>query len=90
MNLTVDMVLILIATRLKIGPIRVLGEHTARIRLTIDMVPSVTIVVHREGEIPFAGEEAKAETTANPETKAEVQPEVEIKAEVDPEVETEA
>lgn len=31
-------------------PIRVLGEHTAHIRLTIDLVPEVKIIVHREGE----------------------------------------
>ncbi len=33
-------------------PIRTLGEHKARIRLTVDLLPEFTIVVHREGEIP--------------------------------------
>jgi large subunit ribosomal protein L9 len=31
-------------------PIRSLGEFSARIRLTMDLVPSVKILVHREGE----------------------------------------
>ncbi len=76
--------------QIEIGPIRVLGEHTARVRLTIDMVPSVTILVHREGENPFVGEEAKPAKIATPEPVAEVQPEVETTAEVESEEETEA
>jgi large subunit ribosomal protein L9 len=31
-------------------PIRNLGEFTAHVRLTMDLVPAVKIVVHREGE----------------------------------------
>lgn len=31
-------------------PIRLLGEHKARIHLTVDLVPEVRIIVHREGE----------------------------------------
>ncbi len=31
-------------------PIRVLGEHKAHVRLTIDLVPEIKIIVHREGE----------------------------------------
>lgn len=42
-------------------PIKALGVHKANIRLTIDLVPSVAIVVHREGEAP---ETAFAETAA--------------------------
>ena len=37
-----------------IQPIRELGEYTARIRLTMDLVPEIKIIVHREGEV--AGE----------------------------------
>jgi large subunit ribosomal protein L9 len=33
-----------------IQPIRTLGEFTAHIRLTMDLVPELKIVVHREGE----------------------------------------
>jgi large subunit ribosomal protein L9 len=31
-------------------PIKTLGVHTARLRLTIDLIPTFTVVVHREGE----------------------------------------
>ena len=31
-------------------PLRMLGEHTVQIRLTVDLVPEVTVVVKREGE----------------------------------------
>jgi len=42
-------------------PIKALGVHKANVRLTIDLVPCVSIVVHREGEAP---ETAFAETAA--------------------------
>jgi large subunit ribosomal protein L9 len=32
-------------------PIRNLGEYTAHVRLTMDLVPEVKIIVHREGEV---------------------------------------
>jgi large subunit ribosomal protein L9 len=32
-------------------PIRVLGEHKVHVRLTVDLIPEVTVIVHREGEI---------------------------------------
>jgi large subunit ribosomal protein L9 len=45
-----------------IQPIRALGEFTAHIRLTMDLVPEIKIIVHREGEIAGAPEEpAEAE-----------------------------
>jgi len=31
-------------------PVRTLGEHKARVRLTMDLVPEIKIIVHREGE----------------------------------------
>jgi len=42
-------------------PIRTLGEFKAHVRLTMDLVPEVKIIVHREGE---ALEEETAETVA--------------------------
>ena len=33
-----------------IQPIRTLGEFTAHVRLTMDLVPEMKIIVHREGE----------------------------------------
>jgi large subunit ribosomal protein L9 len=50
-------------------PIRILGEHKAKIRLTVDLTPEVNVIVHREGEAsplaaqptPKAAAEEKAE-----------------------------
>ncbi len=41
-------------------PIRNLGEFTAHVRLTMDLVPEVKIVVHREGEAVEEAEGASA------------------------------
>ena len=48
-------------------PIRTLGEFTAHVRLTMDLVPEVKIIVHREGEV--------LEDVSAPEATAEVQAE---------------
>jgi len=53
-------------------PLRALGDYKIRIRLTVDLVPEIRVIVHREGETvdlvqePEAPEvpEAEAETTA--------------------------
>ena len=45
-------------SQIDMQPIRNLGEFTAHVRLTMDLVPEIKIVVHREGE---AGED-EAET----------------------------
>jgi large subunit ribosomal protein L9 len=42
-------------------PIRELGEYKAHVRLTIDLMPEIKIIVHREGEA--------AEVAAEPEAK---------------------
>ena len=42
-------------------PIRNLGEFTAHVRLTMDLVPEVKIIVHREGEAIDDGSSAPAE-----------------------------
>ena len=41
-------------------PIRVLGEHTARVRLTVDLIPQIKILVSREGEAVESVAEAAA------------------------------
>ena len=48
-------------------PIREVGEFKAHVRLTIDLVPEIKIIVHREGE-------AEAEAEAAPEAKSEEKP----------------
>lgn len=54
-------------------PIRNLGEFTAYVRLTMDLVPDVKIIVHREGE--SFEEEAAEEAEAPVETKPAPAPE---------------
>src|SRR5918911_5486902 len=49
-------------------PIRNLGEFTAHVRLTMDLVPEVKIIVHREGE---AVEEAATAPQVQPEAPAQ-------------------
>ena len=65
-SITTQMVADLIQTKtgiqvdrhqIDVQPIRTLGEHRAKIRLTVDLIPEVKIMVHREGE---AVEEAPA------------------------------
>jgi len=60
-------------------PIRNLGEYTASIRLTMDLVPEVKIIVHREGEAIEAeaveeGEAAEAQAEEAVEAQAEETP----------------
>ena len=47
-------------------PIRNLGEYTAHVRLTMDLVPEVKVIVHREGEGLEAEAEPAAEETSAP------------------------
>lgn len=47
-------------------PLRALGEYKVRVRLTVDMVPDINVIVHREGEAvavpaPIAGQPAEEE-----------------------------
>jgi hypothetical protein len=35
-------------------PLRMLGEHKVPVRLTVDLIPEITVIVYREGESPEA------------------------------------
>lgn len=52
-------------------PIRQLGTFKIPIHLTMDLVPEITVIVHREGEPPLKQEEVGLETEAAM-TEAEV------------------
>ena len=45
-------------------PIREVGEFRAHVRLTMDLIPEVRILVHREGEAAEAASEAEAAPVA--------------------------
>lgn len=55
--------------QLDFEPIRTLGEHKIHIRLTLDLIPELTVIVHREGEsVVLPEEESEA-----PEVSAEAE-----------------
>jgi large subunit ribosomal protein L9 len=58
-------------------PIREIGEYTARIRLTMDLVPEIKIVVHREGEVAAEEEKEKPRAKAR-KTKAQSEAPTEV------------
>ncbi len=62
-------------------PIRNLGEHEINVRLTMDLTPSMTVIVHREGESAEAVEEEVVEVVAEEELSAEEVEEVDFSAE---------
>jgi large subunit ribosomal protein L9 len=45
-------------------PIRMIGEHTVNVRLTMDLIPEVKVIVHREGESPESAAIEAAELAA--------------------------
>jgi large subunit ribosomal protein L9 len=51
-------------------PIRNLGEFTAHVRLTMDLVPEIKVLVHREGEVLDEAASAAAEAKAESQTEA--------------------
>ena len=73
-------------------PVKSLGVHTASIRLTIDLVPEVTLLVHREGEPPESALEVEEEEQVVDfaELRAEGDSEAEGAAEADVEAEAES
>jgi len=50
-------------------PIRMLGEFTAHVRLTMDLVPEIKIIVHREGESAESMKEEEAPAESRKEEK---------------------
>jgi large subunit ribosomal protein L9 len=66
-------------------PLRTLGTHKVNVRLTIDLIPAITVIVYREGEtieIPASPQEADLEAEPVDEKVGEkVDEEVEEEAE---------
>ena len=82
-------------------PIRALGEHTVQIRLTVDLIPEVTVIVLSEGEeqeapvmqepvLPTSDEEEEVQSEEEVESSEELEDlelESEDEIEEEPEVE---
>jgi large subunit ribosomal protein L9 len=64
-------------------PIREIGDYTAHIRLTMDLVPEIKITVHREGEEAEEEEKPKAKAKKS-KPKAEAEAPAEEQAEAAP------
>ena len=45
-------------------PLRMIGEHPVHIRLTVDLIPEISVIVHREGETVQQALEEAAELAA--------------------------
>ena len=81
-------------------PIRALGDHAIRVRLTIDLVPEIKVIVYREGEAfslekpieeaePVAASEPEETVSVAKPEAVEIEPVTELEA-VDTKPETEA
>jgi large subunit ribosomal protein L9 len=72
--------------QLDFEPIRTLGTHRLKVRLTIDLVPEITVIVHREGEAAGLPEAVQTKEIQTEEVQAEeVEP---VSAAAEPEAES--
>jgi large subunit ribosomal protein L9 len=72
-------------------PLRMIGEHMVHIRLTVDLIPEISVIVHREGEtVQQALEEAAELDEADMEAEIVYFDEIEAGDEVEAEAESEA
>ena len=55
-------------------PLRMLGEYKVHVRLTVDLIPTIDVVVYREGEAVSTSVPAKAAAPVAEETKEEPEP----------------
>jgi large subunit ribosomal protein L9 len=73
-----------------IQPVKTLGVHTARVRLTVDLLPEITLLVHREGESPESAYAVAVAEAEKPGEFVELEAELEAKeAEAEDEAEAE-
>jgi large subunit ribosomal protein L9 len=74
-------------------PLRMLGEYKVHIRLTVDLIPTIDVIVHREGEainapvLTKATAPVTAEAAMEPEPTAESEPAAESESTAEPEAE---
>lgn len=55
-------------------PLRTLGEYKVHVRLTVDLIPEITVIVHREGEAITVAEPKAVVVEAEPPTEAAAEP----------------
>jgi large subunit ribosomal protein L9 len=62
-------------------PLRMLGEYKVYVRLTVDLIPTIDVVVYREGEAIAAPTPPKPVASVRKEAEAEPEPVVETESE---------
>ena len=62
-------------------PLRMLGEYKVHIRLTVDLIPTIDVIVYREGEAVTAPVPTKAATPVVEEAEEEPEPAAETESE---------
>jgi len=40
--------------QIDVQPLRMIGGHPVRVRLTVDLIPEIGVILYREGETPEA------------------------------------
>ena len=71
-------------------PLRMLGEYKVHVRLTVDLIPTIDVIVYREGEAYTPGISTKAVPQETVEIAVKAEPEAEPEAEAEAEAESEA
>ena len=61
------------AKQVESQPLRMIGKHDVKVRLTVDLIPEIEIIVHREGESPESAlEEEEKEALRAEESLTEI------------------
>lgn len=61
------------AKQIESQPLRMIGKHIVAVRLTVDLIPEIEIIVHREGETPESAlEEEEQEAIKAEEALAQI------------------
>jgi large subunit ribosomal protein L9 len=79
-----------LAKQIESQPLRMIGKHKVAVRLTVDLIPEIEIIVHREGESPESALAEEEVETRRIEEEALVEIPEEISAQGDGEAELEA
>ena len=73
-----------LAKQIESQPLRMIGKHNVAVRLTVDLIPEIEIIVHREGESPESAlEEEEKEALLAEEALAEFLEEESAEAEAE-------
>lgn len=79
-----------LAKQIESQPLRMIGKHNVSVRLTVDLIPEIEIIVHREGESPESALAEEEKEALRIEEEAQVEIPEEMIAEEDEEEKLEA